>query len=151
MTRFSEADGRKVVSIADAGTVGKVSGFVVDPAGSQVVALHLKKTEGKVDTLRWSDVRAFGADAVTVADASVVTATPADVDALSGKEHRLLGKRALSVAGDELGEVADVDFDDSSGVVGAVVLRDGVEVACRLVGVGSYAVVLERTGAVAED
>ena len=146
MTRFSEADGRKVVSIADAGTVGKVSGFVVDPAGSQVLALHLKKTEGKVDTVRWSDVRAFGADAVTVADASVVTATPADVDALSGKEHRLLGKRALSVSGDELGEVADVEFDDASGIVGAVVLEGGSVVRCRVVGVGSYAVVVEPTG-----
>ncbi len=149
MTRFSDADGRKVVSIADAGTVGRVSGFVVDPDGSRVVALHLKKTEGKVDTLRWSDVRAFGADAVTVAEASAVTETPADVDALSGKTHRLLGKRALSVAGDELGEVVDVEFDDASGVVGAVVLEDGTVVGCRLVGVGSYAVVLEPTGAAA--
>lgn len=151
MTRFSQAKGRKVVSLATAGTVGQVHDFVVDPDGSRVLAVHLKKTDRKADVLRWSDVHAFGADAVTVADAARVVETPADVDALSGKTHRVLGKRVLSVAGAELGEVSDVEFDDTTGVVHALVLGpDDTATACRLVGVGSYAVVVELTGPTAD-
>jgi hypothetical protein len=56
--RFTEATGRKIVSTSTAATVGKVSGFVVDPAVSSVVALQLKAYSGEV--LRWSDLTAFG-------------------------------------------------------------------------------------------
>lgn len=59
---FSEGDGRKIVSTATAETVGRVKGFVVDPATRSVLALQVKKGESG-DTLRWSEVIAFGADA----------------------------------------------------------------------------------------
>jgi uncharacterized protein YrrD len=140
--RFSEAKGRKVVSSSTASTVGKVSRFVVDPATRAVVAVELRKTQDG-DVLRWSDITAFGADAVTVTDADMIGDGGERVKALSGKSHRVLGKRVLTSTGDELGKVDDVDFDPASGALTAILVDKGPEVpAGRLLGVGSYAVVV---------
>jgi sporulation protein YlmC with PRC-barrel domain len=49
----------------------------------------------------------------------------------------------LTSTGDELGKVADVDFDATSGALVSLLVDGGTEVeAARLVGVGSYAVVV---------
>ncbi len=141
---FSDADGHKVVSTSTAGTVGKVHGFVVDPTRRMVVALELKKTESG-DTLAWEDVTAFGADAVTVPDAERIGEASEAVAALTGKDHRLIGKRALSDAGDELGKVKDVAFDPETGEITGVVVDKEELVGGRLVGVGSYAVVIKAS------
>jgi len=144
---FSQAKGHKVVASSTAATVGKVSGFVVDPVTRSVVAVQVKKAE-KGDFLRWADLVAFGADAVTVSDDSAIGDGGPDVSALAGKAHRVLGKRVLTSGGDELGKVADVDFDPETGTVSALVLGKGGggEVAGeRLIGIGSYAVVVRET------
>lgn len=141
--RFSDADGRKVVSTATAETVGKVHDYVIDPQGPNVVALLLKKTD-EGDTLRWADVLAFGTDAVTVEGADKITATGDDLTPLLDKRNHLHKKRVLSTLGDELGAVKDIDFDPATGSIISLVLDDKSEVAGkRLVGVGSYAVVVE--------
>jgi sporulation protein YlmC with PRC-barrel domain len=143
---FSEARGRKVVSSSTATTVGKVSRFIVDPATRAVVGVELKKAEHG-DTLRWSDITAFGADAVTVTGPDRIGDGGESVRALSGKAHRVLGKRVLTSTGDELGKVTDVDFDPVSGVLTALLVDNGSEVeAGRLLGVGSYAVVVRDDG-----
>lgn len=142
--KFSEAEGRKVVSTTNAETVGKVDDYIVDPARRSVVALELKKT-GSGDTVRWSDIVGFGTDAVTVAGPEKITDAPADIEALSGKDHRLRGKRVLSADGDELGKVDDVEFDHESGEITGLVLDDSMVPGVRLIGVGSYAVVVATT------
>jgi sporulation protein YlmC with PRC-barrel domain len=141
MTRFSEATGRQVVSTSTAVTLGKIDEFVIDPHARAVVAVTLKKTD-EGDTLRWSDITAFGADAVTVAGAGRLTAAPPDLAHLSGKDHRIVGKRVLATTGDELGSVDDVEFDPDTGAITALVLAGGPVAGVRLIGVGSYAVVV---------
>lgn len=141
--RFSDASGRKVVSTSTAETVGKVDEFIVDPKSRSILAVELKKT-GEGSTLRWSDIIGFGADAVTVAAAEKLTDGGDDVEALAGKDHRVLGKRVLSTKGDELGKVKDVEFDPRSGSITALVLDSGQVDGINLVGVGSYAVVVQR-------
>ena len=144
---FSKANRHKVVSSSNAATVAKVSGFVVDPVTRSVVAVRLKKAE-KGEFLRWNDLVAFGADAVTVTDDSVIGDGGPDVSALAGKAHRVLGKRVLTSGGDELGKVDDVDFDPATGTIRSLVLGKGstAEVAGdRLIGIGSYAVVVRET------
>lgn len=140
--RFSEAAGRKVVSTATAQTVGKVDGFVVDPKERAVVALSLKKTDDG-DTVMWSDIVGFGSDAVTVKDADVIGEASRRVDTLSGKDHDLLGKRILSAVGDEIGKVTDVDFNPESGKLTTLIATAGEIGGERLIGVGSYAVVVQ--------
>lgn len=140
--RFSEAAGRQVVSTATAETVGKVDGFVVDPRSQAVVALSVKKTDGG-DTVVWTDIVGFGADAVTVSQADKISDASPEVDALTGKDHELLGKRILSAFGDELGKVSDVEFDPASGRLTTLFGTDDDIAGDRLIGVGSYAVVVE--------
>lgn len=146
--KFTEAAGHKVVSMATAETVGRVDDFVIDPRTHTIVALSLKKTDSG-DTLHWGDISAFGADAITVSGADKVRPAAPDVAALSGKDHHVLGKRALSTAGDEIGKVADVDFDPESGrVLGLLVEGVGGSGGLegeQLVGIGSYAVVVKLT------
>jgi uncharacterized protein YrrD len=139
---FSEATGRQVVSTTTAATVGKVDDFVIDPHTHAVVALRLKKADAGA-TLRWSDITAFGADAVTVSGAEKLTDAPPELAALSGKDHRVLSKRVLATTGDELGAVQDVDFDPETGIISALVLAGGSVAGVRLIGVGSYAVVVQ--------
>jgi sporulation protein YlmC with PRC-barrel domain len=144
---FSKAKGHKVVSSSTAATVGKVSGFVVDPVTRSVVAVQLKKSD-QGDYVRWGDLAAFGVDAVTVSDDSVIGDGGPHVAALAGKAHRVMGKRVLTTGGDELGKVVDVDFDLETGAIIALLLGKGGsgEVAGdQLVGIGSYAVVVRET------
>jgi sporulation protein YlmC with PRC-barrel domain len=139
---FSQARKRKVVSSSTAETIGKVSDFVVDPATRSVVAVTLKKSEDG-DVLRWADLTAFGTDAVTVTGADKVRTGDERVQELSGKDHRLLGKRVLTSGGDELGKLDDVGFDAETGGLTTLLVEDGPEVpAERLLGVGSFAVVV---------
>lgn len=141
---FSEATGHKVVSTITADTVGRVHGFVVDARGPNIAALQLKKTDSG-NTLRWQDVTAFGVDAVTVPGAERITDGGDDLGPLLDKRNHVLGKRVLATSGDELGKVKDVDFDPATGAVLALVLDDGHVEGRRLVGVGSYAVVVQAT------
>lgn len=137
--RFSDAKGHKVVSTADAETVGRVDGFVVDPAGARVSALRLKKTEGDGDVLPWDAVIGFGPDAVTTGSADVIVAgTAQDHD----KHRDVLGKRVLTESGDELGEVKDVEFDPETGTVLMLLTKDGEVAGERMIGLGSYALMV---------
>ena len=141
MTTFSEADGRKVVSTTTAETVGKIHGFVVDIRGPRVAALQLKKTDSG-DTLRWTDITAFGADAVTVPDAATIVEAGEDLAPLLDKRNHLLKKRVLSTVGDELGTVKDVEFDPATGDVIAVHVGETSIPGKSLIGIGHYAVVV---------
>lgn len=142
--RFSDSDGRKVVSTSSATTIGKVSGFAVDPSTRTVVALHLNKTDGNADAVLWSALKAFGPDAVTVTGPEAFTKAEGEIAELLDKHHKVEGRRVLTEGGDELGKVQDVEFDAESGQVTSLVLKDGDVAGARLLGVGSYAVVVRK-------
>lgn len=140
--RFSETKGRKVVATSTADTVGQVRGFLVDPASRSVVALRLKKSDHG-DVLRWTSLTAVGADAITIGAAAAITDLDDDLRALGGKGRRMLRKRVLTTAGFELGSVSDVEFDPGTGSLTAILLGAAGEISAdRLVGIGSYAVVV---------
>lgn len=139
-----QATGHKIVSTSTAETVGRVDSFVIDPATRSVVALGVKKASSG-DTLPWSELTAFGEDAVTVDDGARIGSASPEVAGLADKHHTLIGKRVLSTDGDELGSVSDIDIDPASGAVLALLLRDSEIEGERLVGVGSYAVVVRAT------
>lgn len=141
--RFSDAKGHKVVDKSTATTVGQVRGFLVNPRSRSVAALRLKKTD-RGNVLRWSDLTAFGVDAITIGDSAAITELDDELEAFRGKRRRLLKKRVLTTGGDELGEVADVEFDPDTGKLTTILLQDGEVAADRLVGIGSYAVVVQE-------
>lgn len=140
--RFTEMLGHEVVSTSTAVTIGKIKSFVIDPTSSSVVALILKKTPGDATLLLYTDLIAFGPDAVTVASEDKLRASSPVVDHLIGKEHDLKNKRVLTETGTDLGKVKDVEFDPDGGKVTAVTTTDVLIEGAQLLGVGSYAVVV---------
>jgi sporulation protein YlmC with PRC-barrel domain len=140
--RFSDAEGRKVVSTVTAETVGRVSDYVIDPETRTVAALVLKKTSGSDNILPWENLEAFGEDAVMVVDARRLTSASGRVAELSDKRHREHGKRVLSTAGVDLGKVTDVEFDPETAAVTALILDEGTIEGARLLAAGSYAVIV---------
>lgn len=142
MTRFSEVAKRPVMSTDAARTVGVVTGFVIDPDSKRVIALRLTKTSASGDTLHWEDLTAFGPDAITVPSDAVIVAARGPAAELRGNDADVMGKRLLTDAGTELGTVVDIDFDPETGAVQYLISADDRIAGSRLLGCGSYAVIV---------
>ncbi|MEE8601683.1 PRC-barrel domain-containing protein [Euzebya tangerina] len=127
---------RKVVDTATAETIGRVRAFQIDLDTASVAAVVVKGRPGGI--VARTDVISFGPDAVTLPDSSVVIedpgALPTDDDAR--------GSRLLDETGRRLGKVEDMTMDAGGAVVS--VTADGVSYEARLLGIGSYAVVISR-------
>jgi uncharacterized protein YrrD len=142
--RLREAYGRKVVSTDDAEAIGRVDGFVIDPEQRSLVGLHLAKVGGDRPFVSWTDLQAFGTDAVTVPSAAVLRAATGQAEErAASKELQPIGKLVLGDLGTALGKVEDVEFDEGSGSLVDFDLGEAGTVASdRLLGLGSYAVVV---------
>jgi uncharacterized protein YrrD len=140
--RFAAASGRKLVSRTSAEELGKLAHIVVDIEHRRIACLTAGKRR-KALLVDWEDVCGFGPDAVIVTDESAVHAARDDREraAIDGKLD-LLGKRALSEMGDDLGPVTDVVFDPASGAVETIVLGNRDEPATALLGAGSFAAII---------
>ena len=139
---FSEAVGQKVVSTSSAATVGHIGSLVIDPVAQRVVALSLKKTPVSGDLLPWTEITAFGVDAVTVGSESQIVEEQGQFAELNSKAHVILKKRILNTAGLQVGTVRDVDFDPADGRILGILTDDQPIDGRALLGVGSYAVVV---------
>lgn len=140
--RFAAASGRKIVSRTSAEELGKLSHIVVDVKRPQVTALVVGKGR-KALLVAWEQVNGFGPDAVMVADESALHPPRDDRErAAADGKLELVGKRALSDMGNDLGTVSDVVFDPLTGVIEILVLGDREEPAGSLLGAGSFAAVV---------
>jgi uncharacterized protein YrrD len=144
--RLREAYGRKVVSTDDAETIGRLDAFVIDAEQRSVVGLRLAKVRGDRPFLSWSDLQGFGNDAVTVPSAGVLRLASGEAEErAASKGFQPIGTLVLSEWGTALGKVEDVDFDESSGaLVGFDLGAAGSVAGDRLLGLGSYAVVVRE-------
>lgn len=140
--RESAARGRKVVALDTAAAVGRLDGFVIDPATARVVALRLRGTRNRATALPWPSLHGFGDDAITVSNADLIVQPGPELVELMGKAGAVLRKRVLSSAGFALGEVRDVDIDTGTGAVVSLILADTTISGRRMLGAGSYAVVV---------
>lgn len=144
MTSLKDALGRSVVARDTAETLGQLRGAVVDPATRRVVALQVGKGRG-ARLVDWSALTGVGPDAVVVDTESALR------EAGEGREERivkgdipLLGGRVLTDRGDELGTLDDVELDDSTGEVVALVAGEVTIAAADLRAIGGYAVVVHH-------
>jgi uncharacterized protein YrrD len=136
--------GRKVVSRASAKELGAVNHLLVDAQQRQIIAVVIGRGK-KARLVEWSQLSGFGPDAVMVVDEDVLRPA-ADDRERSGVEGKLelLGKRALSEWGNELGKIDDVSFDADTGALEDLVIGDRRVPAGALLGSGSYAAVLDK-------
>ncbi len=143
---YSDLKGRKLVDTSSADTVGKVDGFLLDPSTRTVAGLEFKKTDhGSV--VSWSDLTAVGADAVTVGSTDALGELEGHLADLATKDGQVLRKRVLTDAGEDLGSVHDIDLDPRTGALNELVIGSkkhrSTIAGSRLLGVGSYAVVVK--------
>lgn len=144
--RFSEASRRKVIDISTAEQVGEVDGLVVDAASATITALRLRgvrKGRGKGNLVDWSSLQAFGVDAVTLPGSDAIR-EPADErerQVAAGKLD-VPGRLVLSDRGRALGKALDFDFDAGTGEVTLLVTETEEVDGGRLLGLGSYALVV---------
>lgn len=141
MRQLSQVAGAKVMSRSSAERVGRVERLVLDIATRRVVAVQV----GRDRLVDWTAVTGMGDAAVVVDDEERVRPPADDRErrALAG-DLDIVRKRVLSDAGNELGTVADVELDESSGAIEAVVTTEGRIPAELLGALGSYCLVVGR-------
>jgi uncharacterized protein YrrD len=142
---FKESAGRKVLSRSTAKEIGAVGHILVDAHQRRIAAVVIGRGK-KAQLVDWAQLSGFGPDAVMVVDDGVLR-PPADDRERAAAEGKLelVGKRALSERGNELGELDDVTFDADSGVLEELVIGDRRVPAGSLLGSGSYAAVLDQS------
>jgi len=134
--------GRPIVASDTAEQVGATEGVVVDPQSRRVVAVHVSGTKGG-EFVGWDAVDAVGADAVMVSSVGARHAARGELETRAARgTSTMLGKRLLDDHGDELGTVDDVEFEADTGELRSLRVVDAEIDSARLLGVGSYAVVV---------
>jgi sporulation protein YlmC with PRC-barrel domain len=134
--------GRKVISRSSARDLGEVNHLLVDAEQRQITAVIVGRGR-KAQLVDWAQLSSFGPDAVMVGDEGGLRQPLDDREraAADGKLD-LVGKRALTERGNELGFLDDVTFDPATGVVEMLNIGDREIPAGSLLGSGPYAVVL---------
>ncbi|MFC4453144.1 PRC-barrel domain-containing protein [Deinococcus sonorensis] len=121
MLKARELIGSKIVALESGERVESVHDLVFDEQGNQLLALLVD--EGGwfrgARVVPFQDIRSFGEDAIMIGSVgSVVNAQDDGVvsDALHSKKS-LVGLNLLTTDGKDLGRIADVFFDETSGHV----------------------------------
>lgn len=141
---FSHVDGRGVVASGTAESIGSVKGFVLDARGRQIESIHIDGHGKKSAVLAWTDVTAFGADAVMATSGAEPSVIDDDHQKAAVKGSvTMIGTRVLTVDGRQIGTVTDVEFDTTSGAVVRVTTDHGPIEPERLRSLGSYALVVD--------
>ncbi len=141
---MSAALGRRVVAVDTAEDVGEVKAFVLDRSGRKITQLHIAGGKRSAQLVNWSDLTAFGADAVMVATQSAVTDSVEEraEEMVRGPVHTI-GARVLDTEGFEHGTVTDVEFDPTDGSVLAAIEADARWPGDTIRALGSYALIIE--------
>jgi sporulation protein YlmC with PRC-barrel domain len=142
MIRFSDIAGNPVMDTSTATTVGKVRAPIVDPVTQRMVGFRVKKSKGPGDVVLWEGLAGLGPDALTVDSADRVAEAPAEWKHRATGKLDLIGRIVLTENGHKLGKVRDVEFDPADGRITSLMLKDAFVDGERLLGIGSFAVVV---------
>jgi sporulation protein YlmC with PRC-barrel domain len=137
---LSDINGRRVLDLTTATTVGTVSDVVLDPGTRRIVGFHLGGVKGPASWLSWDAINALGADAVTIERSDVLTAPPEHSRGL--RADKVIGGRVLTDSGRELRHLVDFEIDADTGLITAITIGDQPMPAEALIGVGRYATVV---------
>jgi uncharacterized protein YrrD len=145
--RLTEADGRPVVSRESAETLGELKHVIVDVGARRISALHVAGGRRNARLVDWSAIVGFGPDGIVVRD-DAAARPPADdrEAAVAAGRLDLDGRLVLSDGGDALGAVTDVEFDEATGDVRAMMAGEDRLEAARLRAIGPYCVIVSAAG-----
>ncbi len=141
---MSAALGRRVVAADTAEDIGEVKAFVLDRSGRRITQLHVAGRKRSPKLVNFSDLTAFGADAVIVASQRAVTDSVEErADDMVRGHVVAIGVRVLDTEGFEHGTVTDIEFDPSDGTVLAAVGDDTHWPGDTIRALGSYALIID--------
>jgi uncharacterized protein YrrD len=142
--RLRESADRRVVGRDSAEKLGAVKRYLVEPERAEIVALEVAGAPGGRTIVDWSSLTGFGPDAVVIAGSESLRAPEGDLErAFVDGRFDLDGKRILTAAGDELGGLRDVEFDERTGRLTALETDEGKLLPVkRLIAIGPYAVII---------
>lgn len=138
--------GRQVVSKATAEGLGTVSHIVLD-AGLRRLQGIAVGTGHKARVVPWAGIAGCGPDAVIVEGGADREPNGDLEDRAVQGAFDLIGRRALTDRGIEIGRVDDLTFDPTTGGLLELHCGDQTMAASVLRGAGSYAVVVAADGA----
>jgi uncharacterized protein YrrD len=119
---------------------------VVTPATHSVAALHIAGRKGKALLADWEHVVGFGPDAVVVASEDDLRHPEGDYEQrVASGDLDLHGRRVLTDGGFEVGALADVEFDETTGEVLTLETDRTTIDGAGLMTVGQYAIVVRRS------
>lgn len=135
---WKNAMGKPVIDRSTGDQLGTVDALVPD-------AEH-----GRIDTivvgdrlLAWSDTGGIGPDAVTVERGDLLRTADSEADEARLKNHAdPLGLPVYTDDGVAVGDLTDIDVDATSGTIDRLILADDDLSGTRLLGIGSYAVMV---------
>jgi uncharacterized protein YrrD len=140
---FRQAAGRKVISRASARDLGAVNHLLVDAAQRRIAAVVVGRGRN-AQLVDWAHMSGFGPDAVMVSDEGALRSPLDDRErAAADGKLELVGRRALTERGNELGMLDDVTFDPGTGALEMLRIGDREIPARSLLGSGPYAVILD--------
>ncbi|MEU3414194.1 MULTISPECIES: PRC-barrel domain-containing protein [unclassified Streptomyces] len=138
MMLFTQAQGLPVITADEAEPLGRVESLTIDAHTGSIACLRLSGAPKHLSTIAWHAIEAVGRDAVIVR-----SRTATDVGHSSLPAHQeALGRRVLTEHGSEHGTVKDIAFDNTTGRIHTLYTALGDISGDRLLGVGSYAVVV---------
>jgi len=145
--RWSEALGHEVVDTSTAEAVGRVDALVLDPQDSSITAFVVGDR-----VVSWSDTGGIGSDAVTISGSELLRAprTGTEEGAVDGSS-RPLSKPILTEDGYALGELNDIEVDPVTGSVQLLITDDDEIAGSRLMGAGSFAVIVSSASRTSSD
>ncbi|MEV2255047.1 PRC-barrel domain-containing protein [Streptomyces sp. NPDC050147] len=140
MMLLSQVLGHPVISAEDARPAGQVAGIGIDPRTRRIAELYLRDARRGGDSVPWARVRGMGPDAVIVDTAAATDVVHSGSHSRADK--KLLGKRVLTEYGEDIGTLTEVTFDPDTGSLGDLHVGREQFPGSRLVGLGSYALIL---------
>ncbi len=140
--RWSDTLGREVVDTSTAEGVGRVNALIVDAPASSITGFVIGDR-----VVSWSDTGGIGSDVLTIGGTDILRAPHSDAEKGAADGRTLpLHKLVLTEDGYGLGDLADIEFDPVTGAIENLVLADDNLAGSRLLGVGSFAVLVTSAG-----
>lgn len=135
---FTQAQGLPVITADEAEPLGRVESLTIDAHTRSIACLRLSQAPKHAAAIAWDAVEAVGPDAVIVRSR---TATDPGQNTFP-THHEALGRRVLTEDGTSHGTVKDIAFDNTTGQLRTLYTALGDIRGDRLLGLGSYAVVV---------
>lgn len=128
MKKGRDLVGMPIINLTNGETVGRVRDVYFDPESHRILGIVMDgggwlKGPRKIC---FADLTGVGEDAITIENDAVILKEPVDEECIVTGEGTLIGNRVMTRDGNELGIIADVIFDHSSGEITHYQLSEGI-------------------------